>query len=297
MSILVIGNVVLDRSFLVDRLPYPGETMIARDSRVDCGGKGLNQAVAAARAGATVTLHAMVGDDEPGRKILAALREEQMVLPANPIRCGPTDEATVLLLPGGENSIICSTHAAAHIDLQSGLTALEHFGSDDWLISQGNTDRATTEDTLLCARRRNVRTIVNPSPPLFDYTGLWPMIDILILNAGEARTLGGHDDFDLAAARMLGFGCHKIVITLGPDGARIYGSDQQGHCSVAAPVMKIADTTGAGDTCCGVMAAGLDAGLDLESAVAWGVRCATLKATRWGSLSALPSREEINRLR
>src|SRR6478752_5526912 len=210
MSVLVIGNAVTDRSFRVGRLPRPGETMVALDSRVDCGGKGFNQAVCSARAGSSVTLQTSVGDDAAGHAILAALTKEFITLPTDPLRPGPTDEAVVLVLPGGENAIVCSTHAAMHSDHQPGLTAVRQFAGGGWLVCQGNLERVTTAETLACARNNNLHTLVNPSPHLFDYAGLWPLIDVVIVNLQESKSLTGLDDCDEAAALLMANGCRTL---------------------------------------------------------------------------------------
>lgn len=299
MSVIVIGNAVTDRSFRVDRLPRPGETMVARDSRVDCGGKGFNQAVCATRAGASVMLQTSVGDDAAGRAILTALKEECIALPKDPFRLGPTDEAVVLVLPDGENAIVCSTHAATHSDHRPGLAAMRQFAGGGWLVCQGNLERATTAETLACARNNNLHTLVNPSPHLFDYAGLWPLIDVVIINLPESKSLTGLDDCDQAAALLLESGCRTIVVTTGQEGARLYRAGHAAAFIVPAPVadVDVIDTTGAGDTCCGVLVAGLDQGLDIEVALAWGVRAAAITVSRWGSLTALPSRAQLASLR
>ena len=283
MSVLVIGNAVTDRSFRVDRLPRPGETMVARDSRVDCGGKGFNQAVCAARAGGSVMLQTSVGDDADGHAILAALTKESISLPTDPFRPGSTDEAVVLVLPDGENAIVCSTHAAMHSDHHPGLAAVRQFAGGGWLVCQGNLERATTAETLACARNNNLHTLVNPSPHLFDYAGLWPLIDVVIVNLPESKSLTGLDDCDEAAALLMANGCRTLVVTTGEEGARLYRAGHTAALIVPAPAaVDVIDTTGAGDTCCGVLVAGLDQGLDLEVALAWSVRAAAITVSRLG---------------
>src|SRR5690606_13940166 len=111
-------------------------------------------------------------------------------------RPGPTDEAAIFVLPNGENSVVCSIHSALQAGVDLGMRSCEHIRAGDWLVMQGNIDRETTEDTLIAARARSARTVVNPSPILFDYTGLWPLIDIAILNALELEDLSGLADHD-----------------------------------------------------------------------------------------------------
>lgn len=292
MTILVIGNCVIDRSYQVGRLPLPGETMIAEDARLDFGGKGLNQAVSAARAGAPVRFATTVGSDGHGKSVLAALRAEGIDASMAFVHPGPTDQAAILVLPDGENSIICTTHSARHAGPEIGLKAISSLKAGDWLVMQGNINRPTTEDSLLEARAKSVRTLVNPSPILFDYGDLWPLIDIAIVNVVELAALGGTEDFDEAAARLLMLGCSAVVLTRGAWGARLYRPGEDPKVIYSAPV-KAVDTTGAGDTCCGVFVAALASGMRAEDALTLGVHCAGLKVTRPGSLGALPTAEEI----
>lgn len=293
MTILVIGNCVVDRSYRVRRLPRPGETMIAKESQVDFGGKGLNQAVSAARAGATVAFATAVGNDEHGQGILAALRSEGIDVGPAMVRAGPTDEAAIFVLPDGENSIVCSIHSARHAGADIGLRSVARLGSGDWMVMQGNIDHATTEDTLIAARARSARTVVNPSPILFDYTDLWPLIDIAMLNALELEDLSGISEPEKAAQRLLGLGCGTVAVTLGASGARLYRQGTPDPTIVQPETVTAIDTTGAGDVCCGVFVAALAQGATAETALALGVRSAALSVTRLGSLKALPTQKEL----
>ena len=298
MSVLVIGNAVTDRSFRVDRLPRPGETMVARDSRVDCGGKGFNQAVCAARAGGSVMLQTSVGDDADGHAILAALTKEIHLPPDRSIPPRIHRRSRGAGAAGRRERDSLLHHAAMHSDHHPGLAAVRQFAGGGWLVCQGNLERATTAETLACARNNNLHTLVNPSPHLFDYAGLWPLIDVVIVNLPESKSLTGLDDCDEAAALLMANGCRTLVVTTGEEGARLYRAGHTAALIVPAPAaVDVIDTTGAGDTCCGVLVAGLDQGLDLEVALAWSVRAAAITVSRWGSLTALPSREQLARLR
>ena len=299
MTILVIGNSVVDRSYRVKRLPRPGETMIAEESQVDFGGKGFNQAVSAARAGGRVAFATAVGDDVHGRNILAALRGEGIDVGLATIRPGPTDEAAIFVMPDGENSIVCSIHSARHAGVDVGLKSVEALQPGDWLVMQGNIDRAVSEQTLVAARASAARTVVNPSPILFDYADLWAFIDIAIVNAVELADLAGLEgltrpqDIDAAAQRLLALGCGMVVVTLGASGARLYeAGDKDGRIIEAQPAAAI-DSTGAGDTCCGVFVAALAQGMEPEHALALGVRSAALSVSRLGSMAALPTTKEL----
>ncbi|SDP11391.1 ribokinase [Filomicrobium insigne] len=294
MTILVVGNCVVDRSYKVDRLPRPGETMIAREARIDFGGKGLNQAVSAARTGAPVAFATAVGDDVYGREIVDLLRRETIDVGPTHIRPGPTDEAAIFVLPDGDNSIIASTHSAQHAGPDIGLKAMDRLKPGDWLVMQGNIDRATTAATLEAARAKNARIAVNPSPILFDYEGLWPLIDLAFVNAIELADLSGLSEPNAAAARLIELGCDTVVATLGSAGARLYARGRSEPWTAQPPAVKAIDATGAGDAFCGVFVGSLARGLSPEAALSVGVHCASLSVTRQGSLAALPTREEIS---
>lgn len=293
MSVLIIGNCVVDRSYRVLRLPRHGETMIARESRVDFGGKGLNQAVSAARAGARVAFATSVGNDEYGRNILAALHHEGIDISLASTHPGPTDEAAIFVMPDGENSIVCSTYSAQHAGTEFGLRSLARLQPGDWLVMQGNVDRATTEQTLVAAREKAARILVNPSPILFDYSDLWPLIDIAIVNELELFDLAQCAGYDEAARKLLELGCGAVAVTLGEAGARLYTPQRPTAHVISSKLVEAIDTTGAGDTCCGVFVAGLAQGIPAERALSLGVRAASLSVTRLGSLAALPTREEL----
>jgi ribokinase len=291
MTILVIGNATVDLSFEVDHLPEPGETLLARSRLVDAGGKGLNQAIVAHRAGAAVTYVAAIGDDADGQIICRRLLDEEMDLAHLRIREGATDQSIIYLDPQGENAIVSTAAMATSLGAADAAAPLDALQNGDLLLMQGNLSRTTTEACLIEARRRGARTLLNPAPIAFDYAGLWPIVDVAIVNEVESRVLGGIEPHDAAARRLLALGAGAVIVTLGAAGALVVTRD--GVRPVPAPTVTVVDTAGAGDVFCGVLAAALARGRSLADAVPLAVTAASLAVTRRGTSSAFPSAAEL----
>lgn len=295
MTILVLGNATVDLSYAVERLPLPGETLLARSKLVDAGGKGLNQAVVAHRAGARVHFCAPIGDDATAQVILRHLAAEGLSETFLQRNAGTTDESLIFVSPSGENAIVSTADAARSLQVAVVRDALTGLNGGDFLLMQGNLTRSTTLAGLEAARAAGLRTVLNPAPIAFDYTGLWPLVDVTVLNEVEATLLGGSENTDGAAAHLLAAGSRCVVATLGAAGARLY--DASGMAAVPAPPVKAVDTTGAGDVVCGVLAAGLAQGMATRVALGWAVAAASLSVTRRGTGAAFPTGAELAELR
>jgi ribokinase len=295
LTILVVGNATVDLSYAVERLPLPSETLLARSKVVDAGGKGLNQAILAHRAGASVRFCAPVGDDAAGQVILRYLAAEGLSASFLQRNAGATDESLIFVSPTGENAIVSTADAARSLQVQLVRDALTGLNGNDFLLMQGNLTHSTTLVGLQAARASGLRTVLNPAPIAFDYSGLWPLIDVAVLNEVEATLLGDSENIDGAAAHLLAAGSGCVVATLGSAGARLY--DANGMVAVPAPPVLAVDTTGAGDVLCGVLAAGLAEGIATKVALGWAVAAACLSVTRRGTGAAFPSGAELAELR
>jgi len=295
VTLLVLGNATVDLSYSVDRLPIPGETLLARDRRVDAGGKGLNQAVVAHRAGVPVRLVAAIGSDHQSEVILRHLDREHLSAEYL-LRCDvATDESLIFIAADGENSIVSTADAARRVTPEIAASAVDRQVADDWLMLQGNLSRTTSEAALRQARERSIGTFLNPAPIAFDYSGLWPLIDVLVLNEIESAQLTGVAGFKEAAQTLRSWGCGIVIVTLGRDGALFVG--EHGAFRTAAPCVSVVDTTGAGDVVCGILAAGLALGQAPKDALRYAVAAASLSVTRRGTGAAFPSPEELSALR
>ena len=293
-KVLVIGNCTLDVSFRVPRFPKPGETVLAGGSARDLGGKGANQAVAAARAGVPVALCAAVGADEDGAAMRVRLSEEGVCTDRVEALAVPTDVSIIYVTPEGENSIVSTHAAAASMDLSCARPALDAVVAGEVLLMQGNLAHGPTRACLEEGRRRKAVTVLNPAPIQYGYDGIWPFVDCAVLNEVESEHLTGSADPSAAARRLIGQGVGHVIITLGSRGAAV--AQGESLREIAAGTVDAVDTTGAGDVFCGVFAAGLARGLAVLPAARGAVRAATLSVTRPGTQSAFPSRGEIERI-
>ena len=295
MAVVVIGNATVDLSYEVPRLPAPGETVLAWAKVVDAGGKGLNQAIVARRAGATVVYCAPLGQDEHAEIILDRLHRDGVLTDHLQRVLLPTDESLILVDPSGQNAIV-STAAAAHsLDERSAAPILDQLrGGRDLLLMQGNLTRAMTASCLERARASSARTMLNPAPIAFGYNGLWTNVDIAVVNEVESGILTDLADPGAAAQALRRAGASIVITTLGAEGAHVVSPERE--FVVPAPHVAAIDTTGAGNVFCGVLAAALEAQLALEPAVRWAVTAASLSVTRRGTASAFPSADELAKL-
>jgi ribokinase len=280
LSVLVVGNAVTDRFYTVDRLPTLGETLLAASVRRQFGGKGLNQAVIAARAGAHVRLVAPVGDDPEAHDIARHLKQEP--LDVQLVRCaGRSDESVIFVAPGGENVIVSSAQLAQSLPPHVVGEAIDAAQPGGLLLLQGNLTAATTHYALAHAGARGLRRIANAAPVTFSWDDLQADIDLLIVNEVEARQIA-----PLASA--------AVIVTEGASGATLIQGERRWRVP-ASPVAAI-DTTGAGNVLCGTLAAALDRQMPLLEALALAVRAATLKVTRQGTAAGLPSAAELREI-
>jgi len=287
MTVHVVGNCTMDVIFGVDRFPAPGETLIARDRRVELGGKGVNQAVVARRFGAVVRLIAPLGTDADGDAAAAALRDEGIDPSTLPRAASPTDQSIIYVAPDGENTIVSTAAAAETLTPEIAEEALAAAGPGDWVMAQGNLTLETTLAALTAARARGARAFLNPAPVRWRADALWTLCDVAVLNRVEAEALTGRAAPAEAVRALRRAGVGLAVVTLGPAGALWAGPDGQGACP-AAPTRAI-DAAGAGDSFCGALIAALVAGRSAASALAAAARAAALTVSRRGTHASFPT--------
>ena len=298
--IIVLGSVNTDLVIRGPRLPVPGETVLGGEFYRAHGGKGANQAVAAARALARpVTFIGAVGDDGFGREALAHFAGENLdtrYLITIPNR--PSGVALILVDRHGENSI--SVASGANLDLApDDVDAVpdEVFDAAKIFLTCLESPLETVARGLSRARRAGLLTILNPAPADKEIcrNGLLPLVDVITPNEGEAAELAGIETTErpgaIAAARKLQqLGCRRCVITLGASGCVIVDEQETWleGCSVRA-----VDTTAAGDAFNGALAVALAEGRTLLEAARWANRAAAIAVTRGGAQPSLPTRAEI----
>ncbi|MGW4693554.1 ribokinase [Kitasatospora cineracea] len=295
-SITVVGSVNRDLVLTVEDLPRPGETVLARGFVEGVGGKGANQAVAAARLGSQVRLVARVGaDGEPIRRVLAA---EGVDLDA--VLTAPdagTGIASVVVDRAGENTIVVNAGANAVLSVEDLPQWLARTPGEVVLV-QHEVAAEVVAAAVLRAREQGGTVVLNPAPARSVAPAVLAAVDVLVPNLGElAALLGAEPASGLAAARALleraDLPCGAVVVTLGADGALI---KQPGRPAVhlPAPVVDAVDTVGAGDTFCGALADALARGADLPAAAARAVRAASLAVTGLGAQSSMPYAAQLD---
>lgn len=290
-TIHVVGNACIDAVWTVPRFPQIGETQVASSFREDLGGKGLNQAVAAARAGARVRLWAAVGRDAAAERIRAKLLEEGIGDDTLSVFDEPTDLSSVTVDDGGDNMIISRIDCASAFDPFRAGGFVEAVRPADVMVMQGNLSPDVTEACLAFAKGRAAVTVLNPSPIARVAVMPWPAVDWAVMNAGEAETLTERGLPQAAAHRLLAMGAGSVIITLGAKGALL--ADDRLVDTIAAPSIAVIGTAGAGDVVCGVFAGLLSRGVAPRRALSAAIAAASLSVTREGTLSACPTRGEI----
>ena len=269
--LVVVGGINQDVVVRADHRPAGGETVVGTGPSWSSGGKGANMAVAAARAGGEVALCAAVGDDAPGRALVAELADEGVDVGGVRVRSdSPTGVALIVLTPDGENSIAVGAGANHTLGLAD-LTRAAGEGAGVLLV-QAEVGPATTDLAASYALAEpGTRLLLSLAPVCAVASATLQAADPLVLNETEGadtvRLCRGHvyaDPLDLAAELRRVTGCASVVLTLGGDGAVVLDADTSSL--VAAPRVEVVDTTGAGDVLTGVLAARLAAGLSLVDA-------------------------------
>lgn len=297
-DILVVGSVNMDYIIQVDQPPGPGETVLASSLLKQPGGKGANQAVAAARMGAQVQLVASLGDDEDGAEILHSLRAEGVESSTvELIAHKSTGLAMVSLWASGENSITVVSGANRAVD-QSRVRRIigQTSPGSRIVILQGELRQDVTSAAARAATEAGDRVILNLAPysPLpLDVT---KKADPLVLNEAEASSMLGRNVHSpqaaLAAVDDLLRVAASVVITLGSGGAVWATEGEKGHVPIAKK-SPVVDTTGAGDAFVGALAAELADGASLEEATKTGVLAGTFSVGRFGAQQSYPSRAQL----
>lgn len=299
-DVVVVGSLNIDHTTRVRSIPRPGETVLGDDVRTFMGGKGLNQAVAAARAGASVAMVGRVGDDEGGRRLRNRLRSDGV----DDTWVGvddrsPTGAAFITVDANSENAIVVSPGANAMLTADH-VAAADVVGRARVVLVQLEVPMAAVAATVATATGA---VIVNPAParPLprmvIDRTA------ILIPNRSELAAIAGrslpanggeseNDIVSMASTLIAGDGnARQVIVTLGADGVMLV--DRTGPQRFAARPVDAVDTTGAGDCFCGSLAARLALGEPTVDAVVWAMTAASISVTRAGASSSMPTAAEV----
>lgn len=293
MRVVVVGNATVDVIQRVDRFARPGETLLCSAMLVCAGGKGLNQAIAAARTAAPTRLHAPAGADTHGELLARAAAAEPGLDVEWLAVAPPTDISTIWIDASGENMIVSAAAAAASVDAAQAAAACASMVAGDVLLLQGNLSHAATAAAVAQARAKGGRTVLNTAPMRPWMAALLPQVDLVIANAVEAAELSGGSDEPETA--MLRAGARAAVISRGREGAVLVAHG--GRFEVDAAAVVAVDTAGAGDVLVGTLAGLLAQGSTLEAALEIAVAAASLSVTRLGTTPSFPSRDEVAALR
>lgn len=295
--IVVLGSANMDLVVTTPRHPLPGETVTGSDFTTIPGGKGANQAIAAARAGATVMMLGAVGDDDHGRRLRATLADSGVDVTGLSTVAQPSGTAHITVSHDGENSIIVVPGAngtlAALTDHHRTVIA-----EADWLVMQLELPLALVADAARAARANATTTILTPAPAVELPDDLLSHVDLLVPNQHEAALLTGHDNPEDAAAALRTSGVDTVLITLGAEG--VLHADETSvtrHPAMAIDPTDIVDTTAAGDTFVGFLVAALAAGDSITDGISLATTAAGLTVQRAGASTSMPTRAEVDALR
>ena len=288
MDVTVLGSANLDEVVRVSRLPAPGETVLALGRDRLPGGKGLNQAVAAARAGAGTAFAGAVGQDAAADLLLGTLAAAGVDTAAVRRSDRPTGTALVMVQESGENSIVVDP--AANDDVRLDGAARAAVEDARVLLAQLEVPLSVVADGAAAARDAGTTVVLNAAPARDLPGSLLALVDVLVVNESEALSVSGATEV-AAALDVLADRVPAVVVTLGAAGARWVSAADDGQAPGLAA--SVVDTTGAGDCFCGVLAATLAGGASLDEAVRVGIAAASLSVERPGAAVSMPTRAEI----
>ena len=276
IDVLVVGSVNEDIVVSVERLPGPGETLLASEFALSCGGKGANQAVAAARDGVRVAMAGAVGDDDAGDRQAAALDGAGVDTRWLRRLTGvPTGTAFIQVDSRGENTIVVVQGANAHVTLPVGDV------EPQVVVTQNEIPPAAQQEAVALAARTGARLVINAAPAPESPPPWYGAADPLVVNEHEAAQLTTSDETGAELLRRLRerTGARSVVMTLGERGALVDDGTEV-HAIPSVVVEQVVDATGAGDTFVGVLAARLARGDGVVAAASAANRCAA-KAVTW----------------
>jgi ribokinase len=297
--VVVIGSTNTDMFVVSERLPAPGETVLGGDFYTAAGGKGANQAVAAARAGARVSFVAKIGGDPLGAETVDRLKADGIDTSHLSVDADSASGVALIMVDGaGENLIAVAPGANGRLSPGDVDAARDVIAGADYVLLQLEIPLDTVRRAVSLAREEDVPVVLNPSPvPSEDISDIACSVAVLVPNRAECAAILGTDVGDVeqtiaAAEDLVRRGAGAVAATLGPDGAVVSREGASSH--VPGFSVGAVDTVGAGDTFSGYLAACLAEGAALEDAVHRAQAAAALSVTRPGAQPAIPRRGEVD---
>ncbi len=291
--ILVVGSSNTDMVVFCDRLPHPGETVLGGQFHMFGGGKGANQAVAAARAGGAVTFLGAHGGDTFGTDARDRLVKEGINVDYFHCVQGVPSGIALILVDGvtRENLIAVAKSANEAVDSAMVSEARPLFENTAAVISQLEIRDGAIEAVARICHELGKPFVLNPAPSRPLPKRIYESLHVIVVNEHEARDITGQEDIPGAVRRLHDRGCKNVVVTLGARGVMF----SQGETVefVAAPKVQAVDTTGAGDCFVGWLGVGVGEGLSLRAAIERACKAASIKVTRAGAQGGMPYRQEV----
>lgn len=300
-KLMVLGSVNADHVLQVPSFPRPGETLMGRNYQVIAGGKGANQAVAAARLGANIGFVASVGDDAFGLNIIDAFKGDGINTDFISITPNtPTGIAMIQVSDAGENSICLAPEANNALTSTLVETHAQAIQQSQYLLLQLETPLEGIETAVKLAKQDShnpVQVILNPAPAKALPESLLSQVDIITPNETEAEILTGIEVVDDATAQQAAAALHAkgiaiVMITLGSKG--VWLSEQGQGQIIPGFRVKATDTTAAGDTFNGAFVTGLLDGMSTQEAIRFAHAAAAISVTRFGAQTSIPTRQEVD---
>ena len=291
-KILVVGSINMDLVVRVPHAPSPGETVLGGDFTTFPGGKGANQAVAAARMGGEVTMVGRVGNDDFGNTLIHGLLENKVkTTRVTKDSSAPSGIAMIAVADDGENMIVVASGANMNISIEDVNKASELMREADLLLLQLETPVEVVSAAVELAKAHEVPVVLNPAPAQPLAESLLANIDVITPNQNELAVLSGEATLADGIQKLLGWGVKNLVVTLGANGARVVTEGIDQH--LPAYEVTAVDTTASGDAFNGALAVSLAEGKTLLEAVNDGMAAGALAATKRGAQPSLPTREAV----
>jgi ribokinase len=297
--ITVVGSFVVDLTAKTPHIPIPGETVLGKGFKLGPGGKGGNQATAAARAGSKVNMITKLGDDEFGAVAIKTFKADNINFDYTPItKNHPTGTALILVDDSAENIIVINPGACGTLTREEVFAAEKIIAESKVVMTQLETNNEAVIAAAELARKYHVPFIFNPAPYNNNYPReILPMVTYITPNETEASYISGiqviDDNSALAAAEKIkSMGVKTVIITLGKRGCLLY-EGAENYSFIPSFNVEVIDTTGAGDAFNGGFAHAIEIGMEMKEAIRFANAVAALSVTKFGTAAAMPSEIEI----
>jgi len=300
MKIVVVGSLNMDLVVRMPKIPRPGETLLGGVFKTFPGGKGANQAVAAARLGARVTMIGCVGDDAFGREMRQTLSAEG--IDTTHVLVHPESATGVALIQvdaKGQNSIAVASGANFELTAADVEKAMLSIGKFDVLVMPLETPLETIYTAAQIASAGGAKVLLNPAPAQVLEPDLLHLVDVLLPNEYEVGLMTGADlaaaDIHQSAKQLLSLGVKDLIVTMGDQGALFFDGRTNTEMLIPACPVQAVDSTAAGDCFVGALAVGLCEGQTIAGAAAFASAASAISVTRAGAQPSLPSRAEVEK--